>query len=65
MVTALQLVSNIHLVMLRLTNMQFVGHNAFLRWKAIQSVAFEEDGQGKKLFLIIFTYSNFDSQILV
>jgi len=29
-------------------NMQFVGHNAFLRWKAIQSVAFEEDGQSKK-----------------
>ena len=28
--------------------MQFVGHNAFLRWKAIQSVAFEEDGQSKK-----------------
>ncbi|KAE9379340.1 hypothetical protein N431DRAFT_540949 [Stipitochalara longipes BDJ] len=25
----------------------FVGHNAFLRWKAIQSVAFEEDGKVK------------------
>jgi hypothetical protein len=25
----------------------FVGHNAFLRWKAIQSVAFEEDGMSK------------------
>ncbi len=24
---------------------QFVGHNAFLRWKAIQSVAFERDGK--------------------
>ena len=24
-----------------------MGHNAFLRWKAIQSVAFEEDGKGK------------------
>ena len=24
---------------------QFVGHNAFLRWKAIQSVSFQEDGQ--------------------
>ncbi|GAM90823.1 hypothetical protein ANO11243_088680 [Dothideomycetidae sp. 11243] len=25
----------------------FVGHNAFLRWKAIQSIAFEEDGKTK------------------
>jgi hypothetical protein len=25
----------------------FVGHNAFLRWKAIQSVAYEEDGRTK------------------
>lgn len=25
----------------------FVGHNAFLRWKAIQSVSFEEDGVEK------------------
>ncbi|KAF7882095.1 hypothetical protein EAF00_011611 [Botryotinia globosa] len=25
----------------------FVGHNAFLRWKAVQSVAYEEDGQLK------------------
>jgi len=25
----------------------FVGHNAFLRWKAIQSVAFQEDGRTK------------------
>ncbi|TKX19350.1 hypothetical protein C1H76_8536 [Elsinoe australis] len=25
----------------------FVGHNAFLRWKAIQSIAFEEDGRTK------------------
>lgn len=25
----------------------FVGHNAFLRWKAIQSVAFDEDGETK------------------
>jgi len=25
----------------------FVGHNAFLRWKAIQSIAFQEDGRTK------------------
>ncbi|KAF2021806.1 hypothetical protein BU24DRAFT_417432 [Aaosphaeria arxii CBS 175.79] len=25
----------------------FVGHNTFIRWKAIQSIAFEEDGQTK------------------
>lgn len=25
----------------------FVGHNAFLRWKAVQSVAYEEDGELK------------------
>jgi hypothetical protein len=25
-------------------NKWFVGHNAFLRWKAVQSVVFEEDG---------------------
>jgi hypothetical protein len=27
----------------------FVGHNAFLRWKALQSVVFEEDGAGKSI----------------
>jgi hypothetical protein len=25
----------------------FVGHNAFLRWKAVQAVSFEEDGMRK------------------
>jgi cellulose synthase/poly-beta-1,6-N-acetylglucosamine synthase-like glycosyltransferase len=25
----------------------FVGHNAFLRWKAVQAVSFEEDGMQK------------------
>jgi hypothetical protein len=30
-----------------LTRPQFVGHNAFLRWKAIQSVAYEEEGKLK------------------
>ncbi|KAF3916725.1 hypothetical protein ABW20_dc0106750 [Dactylellina cionopaga] len=28
-------------------NAPFVGHNAFLRWKAVQAVAFEEDGVTK------------------
>ncbi len=25
----------------------FVGHNAFLRWKAVQAISFEEDGMRK------------------
>jgi len=31
----------------RKLTIKFVGHNAFLRWKAVQSVAYEEDGMTK------------------
>jgi hypothetical protein len=48
------------MIPLETDSMQFVGHNAFLRWKAIQSVAFEEDGQSKKRPQVSFPYSDFN-----
>ena len=47
---------------------QFVGHNAFLRWKAIQSVAFQEDGVSKYICSISVSQRDDNgsfSQILV